>query len=158
MADVGKHHFIKSEHSHRVLVPQPSQDPHDPLNWKPMWKLSTIITVSTMTFTQGFAPLALAPMIPYLMADYKSSLGDIIQFTGITILILGFSNFIWLVLLVDHPPRFRFHTCSSATGLRYLPRLADAQCSLRLSWHVWHLISSARELPRTASSWVLVCE
>ncbi|KAH8688531.1 major facilitator superfamily domain-containing protein [Ilyonectria robusta] len=95
MADVGKHHFIKSEHSHRVLVPQPSQDPHDPLNWKPMWKLSTIITVSTMTFTQGFAPLALAPMIPYLMADYKSSLGDIIQFTGITILILGFSNFIW---------------------------------------------------------------
>lgn len=88
-----------------------------------------------MTFTQGFAPLALAPMFPYLMADYKSSLEDVIQFTGITILILGFSNFIWLVLLVDSPPRSRFPIYSSATGLRYLPRLADAQSSLRLSWH-----------------------
>lgn len=111
-----------------------------------------------MTFTQGFAPLALAPMIPYLMADYKSSLGDIIQFTGITILILGFSNFIWLVLPIDHLPQFRFHICSPVTGLRYLPRLADAQYLLHLSWHAWHLISSARELPRTVSLWVLVCE
>jgi hypothetical protein len=32
MADVGTHHFVKSSaKSDRVLVPQPSQDPHDPL-------------------------------------------------------------------------------------------------------------------------------
>ncbi|KAF7529852.1 hypothetical protein PCG10_006183 [Penicillium crustosum] len=32
MADVGTHHFVKSSaKSNRVLVPQPSQDPHDPL-------------------------------------------------------------------------------------------------------------------------------
>jgi hypothetical protein len=32
MADVGTHHFVKSSStSDRVLVPQPSQDPHDPL-------------------------------------------------------------------------------------------------------------------------------
>lgn len=29
MTDVGSHHFVKS--SDRVLVPQPSDDPHDPL-------------------------------------------------------------------------------------------------------------------------------
>ena len=29
MTDVGSHHFVKS--SDRVLVPQPSGDPHDPL-------------------------------------------------------------------------------------------------------------------------------
>ena len=29
MADVGSHHFVKA--SNRVLVPQPSNDPHDPL-------------------------------------------------------------------------------------------------------------------------------
>ncbi|KAH6985177.1 major facilitator superfamily domain-containing protein [Ilyonectria destructans] len=95
MTDVGSHRFIKSEDSHRVLIPQPSQDPHDPLNWKRLWKLSAIITVSTMTFTQGFAPLALAPMFPYLIQDYQSTVGDVIQFTGVTILALGFSNFIW---------------------------------------------------------------
>lgn len=32
MADVGSHHFVKSSaKSDRVLVPQPSQDPDDPL-------------------------------------------------------------------------------------------------------------------------------
>lgn len=31
MTDVGSHHFIKNERSSTVLVPQPSDDPHDPL-------------------------------------------------------------------------------------------------------------------------------
>ena len=32
MVDVGSHHFVKaSEKSDTVLVPQPSDDPHDPL-------------------------------------------------------------------------------------------------------------------------------
>ena len=32
MVDVGTHHFVKSSAtSDRVLVPQPSDDPHDPL-------------------------------------------------------------------------------------------------------------------------------
>ncbi|KAH6971296.1 hypothetical protein EDB80DRAFT_533797, partial [Ilyonectria destructans] len=82
MTDVGSHHFIKSEDSHFVLIPQPSQDPHDPLNWKISWKLSAIITVSTMTFTQGFATLALAPMFPYLIQEYQSTVRDVTQFTG----------------------------------------------------------------------------
>lgn len=34
MTDVGSHHFVKSSAaSDRVLVPQPSDDPHDPLVW-----------------------------------------------------------------------------------------------------------------------------
>ncbi len=32
MVDVGTHHFVKSSaKSDQVLVPQPSDDPHDPL-------------------------------------------------------------------------------------------------------------------------------
>lgn len=95
MTDIGKHHFIKSSHSSVVLVPQPSQDPNDPLNWSRFWKLSTITMVSCMTFTQGFAPLSLAPMFPYFIKDFNSDLEGVIQFTGVSILILGFSNFIW---------------------------------------------------------------
>jgi hypothetical protein len=97
MTDIGKEHFVKTKESHLVLIPQPSGDQHDPLNWKPFWKFSAIFCVSTMTFTQGFAPLALAPMFPYLIRDYNSTLEDVIQFTGVTILILGFSNFAWSV-------------------------------------------------------------
>jgi hypothetical protein len=35
MKDVGSHHFVKAGRSSDVLVPQPSDDPHDPLNWSP---------------------------------------------------------------------------------------------------------------------------
>ncbi|XP_044717757.1 major facilitator superfamily domain-containing protein [Hirsutella rhossiliensis] len=97
MADLGSHHAVNSDDSpHRFLVPQPSDDPHDPLNWTVAWKLSALTAVSTMSFTQGFAPLALGPMFGYLMKDYNRSLADVIQFTGVTILVLGFSNFLWV--------------------------------------------------------------
>lgn len=36
MTDVGSHHFVKS--SDRVLVPQPSEDPHDPLVSPPLFE------------------------------------------------------------------------------------------------------------------------
>ncbi|KAM0531419.1 hypothetical protein ACHAPW_003580 [Verticillium nonalfalfae] len=133
MADVLKHELIKSEHSSVVLVPQPSQDPHDPLNWKASWKWSVSGAVSLMTFTQGFAPLSLASMFPYLIRDYESNLEDVIQFTGVTILILGFSNFLWapimssfgrrpvfitsqLVCLASHVLRARATTYGSFMG------------------------------------------
>jgi predicted RNA binding protein YcfA (HicA-like mRNA interferase family) len=31
MTDVGSHHFLKAGNSNKVLVPQPSNDEHDPL-------------------------------------------------------------------------------------------------------------------------------
>ena len=40
MTDVGSHHFVKSGvGSDRVLVPQPSADPHDPLVRMPIVQL-----------------------------------------------------------------------------------------------------------------------
>jgi len=104
MADIGSHHFIKSgDNAHRVLVPQPSEDANDPLNWSPFWKTNAMFAVQWMTFTQGFAPLSLAPMFPFIMEEYNSSLADVVQFTGVTILVLGFSNFIWLVVPLSPP-------------------------------------------------------
>ncbi|KAH6990022.1 major facilitator superfamily domain-containing protein [Ilyonectria destructans] len=122
MADIGSHHFVKSEDkSHRVLVPQPSDDPHDPLNWTKAWKLSALVAVSTMSFTQGFAPLALGPMFGYLMQDYDRSLTDVIQFTGVTILVLGFSNFFWVPI-------------STSFGRRPVLILSQIVC---LASHIW---------------------
>ncbi|EOD43384.1 MFS transporter [Neofusicoccum parvum] len=97
MRDVGSHHFVKSgDSSHRVLVPQPTDDKHDPLNWTLWWKTSAISVSTYITFVQGFGPLALAPQFEYYMKDFNCSLADAIQFTGICILVLGFSNFIWV--------------------------------------------------------------
>ncbi|KAK5682513.1 hypothetical protein LTS10_005641 [Elasticomyces elasticus] len=123
MADVGSHHFVKG--GSQVLVPQPSADPHDPLNWSPKWKALCIAASTSVSFTQGFGPLALAPMFPYYIKDFDSTLPDVksiekmsrslvkpfrssetladsfkkvVKFTGIAILVLGFSNFIWVPL------------------------------------------------------------
>ena len=54
-----------------------------------------MICVTSMTFMQGMGPLALAPMVPVLMRDFQTDLAGVVQFTGVAILVLGFSNFIW---------------------------------------------------------------
>ncbi|KAF1831749.1 MFS transporter-like protein [Decorospora gaudefroyi] len=95
MADVGSHHFVKGAHR-QVLVPQPSDDPNDPLNWSLLWKMACITATSMVTFTQGFGPLALAPMFPALMEAFETDLAGAVKFTGVCILVLGFSNFIWV--------------------------------------------------------------
>ena len=61
-----------------------------------MWKTITISLTTAVTFFEGIAPLALAPMFPNLAASFDSNLADVVQFTGVAILILGFSNFIWV--------------------------------------------------------------
>jgi hypothetical protein len=63
MKDVGSHHFSKAGHgSADVLVPQPSDDPNDPLNWSPKWKAFTIACATFLSFSLNFGPLANAPM------------------------------------------------------------------------------------------------
>lgn len=54
------------------------------------------MTMATVvSFAQGFGPLALAPMFPALMKAFDRGLADVVQFTGVCILVLGFSNFLW---------------------------------------------------------------
>ncbi|KAF2458787.1 serine/threonine kinase 16 [Lineolata rhizophorae] len=111
MADIGTHHFVKAEgHGNRVLVPQPSDDPHDPLNWSIGWKAACITASTWTTFTQGFGPLALAPMFPYYIEEFNCTLEEAVQFTGVCILVLGFSNFIWVPLSSSFGRRFVYIT------------------------------------------------
>ena len=44
--------FIKDKHG-RVLVPQPSNDPADPLNWRPINKAGAITCAILLGFLQG---------------------------------------------------------------------------------------------------------
>jgi hypothetical protein len=48
-----------------------------------------------VTFSQSMGPLAIAPQFPALMAQFDRSLEDVIAFSGVCILVLGFSNFFW---------------------------------------------------------------
>lgn len=53
---------------------------------------------TAVSFTQGMGPLSLAPMFPQLMEAFNSDLTSVVQFTGVCILVLGFSNFIWYAI------------------------------------------------------------
>ena len=61
-----------------------------------MWKIFCISSVLLNTFAMGFGPLALAPMFGYYIHDFHHSLADVVQFTGVCILVLGFSNLFWV--------------------------------------------------------------
>ena len=70
-----------------------------------MWKFLALTSASMLSFAQGFGPLALAPMFPQLIEAFDTDLAGAVQFTGVAILVLGFSNFIWLgseMLYGDH--------------------------------------------------------
>lgn len=60
-----------------------------------MWKGVTIYCATLTSFAQGMGPLALAPMFGDYIEAFHSNLADVVQFTGVAILVLGFSNFIW---------------------------------------------------------------
>lgn len=47
------------------------------------------------TFAQGIGPLATAPIVPQLVVEFHSDLAGVVHFTGVTILVLAFSNFLW---------------------------------------------------------------
>lgn len=48
-----------------------------------------------MSFAQAMGPHAIAPVYPRLMESFDASLPQVVQFTGVGILVLGFSNFLW---------------------------------------------------------------
>lgn len=75
-------HFVENE-ANQVLVPQPSDNADDPLNWSPLWKGIAMTSMIMTAFVQAFGPLAIAPQIPLYMAEWPGrSIADILQFVS----------------------------------------------------------------------------
>ena len=101
-----------------VLVPQPSKNPEDPLNWSPVslgssytlqalihqeciikvWKAAALSASLLVGFTQGMGPLSVSAQIPAYIEQFNSTEEAVLNFSGIALLILGFSNFLWVPL------------------------------------------------------------
>jgi hypothetical protein len=64
-------------------------------NWSPFWKGAAMFSATLTSFTQGIGPLSLAPMFGDYIEAFNSDLAGVVQFTGVAILVLGFSNFLW---------------------------------------------------------------
>ncbi|KAK4047493.1 hypothetical protein OIV83_005406 [Microbotryomycetes sp. JL201] len=94
MTDTAGVEFIKSGNT--VLVPQPSNDPADPLNWNKWYKAGALSSAVWLGFIQGFGPLSLSSQVPYYIESFGTTVDGVINLIGVTILVLGFSNFLWV--------------------------------------------------------------
>jgi hypothetical protein len=132
MKDVGTHHFVKSS-GKSVLVPQPSDDRRDPLNWSPFWKAVTIFAATAFAFAQSLGPLALAPMFQDYIEEWKCSLADAVQFTG-KILSLRVARLDSQLLTQMQASRSSSSASATSSGCPWPSASADAlsQSSLRL--------------------------
>ena len=70
-------------HAHVVLVPQPSDDPNDPLNWTFAKKLTIIIIVGfgSILYASTVGPL-LNASLAVLSVQYNESIGHITLISG----------------------------------------------------------------------------
>ena len=81
-----------------MLVPQPSNDPHDPLNWSAVWKAATIAMAALYTLIQPFTQVAIGPIFPIFVKEWNITSSQCANFAGTTVLTLGYINFVWVPL------------------------------------------------------------
>lgn len=115
MTDLKNVHFATNGHN-SVLIPQPSNNPHDPLNWNKKWKIALVFGQAFISFFNALGPLSISPQAPAYMAEWNRSLADVIQFTGVCILVFGFSNFLWVPIATKYGRRVVILT-STLVGL-----------------------------------------
>ncbi|KAK5116411.1 hypothetical protein LTR62_007958 [Meristemomyces frigidus] len=94
MSDVDGLHYAHAGGSTNgsVLVPQPSNNPSDPLNWSLMWKLITAFSQLLYVWVLVCSALSLAPMFPFLGKEFHLGQQQLSLLTGVNVLTLGFAN------------------------------------------------------------------
>ncbi|CAK3809951.1 Protein HOL1 [Lecanosticta acicola] len=93
MKDVGDVHFAHAGGANSsVLVPQPSNNPSDPLNWSLPWKLITAVSQLLYVWVLVCSALSLAPLFPLLGKEFHLNQQQLSLLTGLNVITLGFAN------------------------------------------------------------------
>lgn len=83
-----------SHNAELVLVPEPSDQPDDPLNWSTTWKAIVIINQAIFVFISILTPLAIAPLTPIFIQEFHKTLPQVNMLFGAAAMALGYANFI----------------------------------------------------------------
>lgn len=78
-----------------VLVPQPTDDPEDPLNWSKWRKKRLALCLMLAVFSADILSTALSAVLLDIVADTGISLGDLNTGVGIQYLFFGWSCLLW---------------------------------------------------------------
>lgn len=94
MKDVGDVHFAHAggRENGSVLVPHPTNDKNDPLNWSRLWKYATAISQLLYVWVLVCSALSIAPMFPLLGAQFRLDQQQLSLLTGVNVITLGFAN------------------------------------------------------------------
>jgi hypothetical protein len=85
MTDIENVQFIKANVSGPVLVPQPSSDCHDPLNWSKRRKMLVMAIALFFVFGLASGPLSIATQFDALIEAFNSDLEGVVQIVRIKV-------------------------------------------------------------------------
>lgn len=88
-----------------VLVPRPSSDPNDPLNWTPRRKLLAVSMSYLYVFGTGIATSLQYSVLADITADTGISTANLVQGTGVMFLFFGWACLIWQPLALTYGRR-----------------------------------------------------
>jgi MFS family permease len=113
-------HMTAARHSdkdsHIVLIPTPSDDPDDPLNWTKKRKWLSLFCMVVYTYAVGIPSAAIYSILPNISEANGITLAQLNAGTGYMFLFLGIGCFIFqpLALQYGKRPVYLFSTISTA--------------------------------------------
>ena len=103
-----------------VLVPHPSNDPDDPLNWTSQRKRVAAACISMYTVVVGLASAAIYSVFKPISTDTGLSLNDLNSGTGYMFLMFGWGCLIWQPLALRFGKRPIYLISMLATLVSFL--------------------------------------
>ncbi|KAH8807795.1 major facilitator superfamily domain-containing protein [Xylogone sp. PMI_703] len=91
----GTVHLVEIERDDLILVPKPSADPEDPLNWSRRRKWLNVGLVLFYVFSTGIGGASVYSVLEPISHDTGITLGQLVNGTGFLFLMAGWSNVIW---------------------------------------------------------------
>ncbi|CAK4031017.1 MFS general substrate transporter [Lecanosticta acicola] len=95
----------KGSKSDIVLIPAPSSDPDDPLNWSPSRKALSTTCMGIYTLMVGIASAAIYSILEPISAATNLTLGDLNAGTGYMFLAFGWGCLVWQPLAIQYGKR-----------------------------------------------------
>jgi len=77
-----------------ILIPHPTANLDDPLNWSPLWKSIVIFNQFVFVFVSIMTPLAIAPMTEIFIMEFQKTLPQVNLLFGVAAITLGYANFV----------------------------------------------------------------
>ncbi|KAI0888737.1 MFS general substrate transporter [Annulohypoxylon maeteangense] len=77
-----------------VLIPQPTSNPDDPLNWNMTWKTTIIFNQFIFVFVSIMTPMAISPLSLIFEEEFNKTLPEVNMLFGAAAITLGYANFL----------------------------------------------------------------